>query len=290
MVKNRKVRNKRKAGSLTKETAATKLQSFNRGKTTRKHTKRFELYKKLPDDLQSIVNKKYKSIPVLRRENNKLLFEGARQGNLKKVKYALDNYAEVNATDDHGETALHFASGWGRTEIVRLLLEKGVDVNASDDDNITALHLASEYGHTEVVRLLLDAGADKDMKDFEDKTAFHWASSNGHIEIVKMLLNRDTQVNAKDQYGDTALYMASFYGRTEVVKFLLRYGADLNVKNKNGRTALDKVYQSLETFYDIVDDYEDEELEQIEDRIYNLEIVLKLLEKAKKKINKIKNS
>ena len=43
---------KRKAGSLTKDQAATKLQSSRRRKTTRKHTRRLQLYKNLPEELQ----------------------------------------------------------------------------------------------------------------------------------------------------------------------------------------------------------------------------------------------
>ena len=122
MVRTKTKKYKRKAGSLTKEQAATKLQSLKRGKTTRQHTKRLQLYKNLPEDLQNEVNKNYNKIDILKRQSNELLIRGAREGNLNMVKFALERHGDVDTINGWGETPLYIASDRGHLEIVKLLL------------------------------------------------------------------------------------------------------------------------------------------------------------------------
>ena len=45
----------------------------------------------------------------------------------------LDQCAEVNKSDEHGETPLHIAVFMGKVEMVRLLLEHNADVNNADN-------------------------------------------------------------------------------------------------------------------------------------------------------------
>ena len=61
--------------------------------------------------------------------------------------------------DENGETALHLASYWGDSEIVKMLIEAGADVNAVNKDGETALYWASLKGHQEIIKILKEAGA-----------------------------------------------------------------------------------------------------------------------------------
>lgn len=45
----------------------------------------------------------------------------------------LDQCAEVNKSDEHGQTPLHIAVFMGKVEMVRLLLEHNADVNKADN-------------------------------------------------------------------------------------------------------------------------------------------------------------
>ena len=135
-------------------------------------------------------------------------------------------------------TELIQASRNGRTETVAMLLEKGADMNATDNYGETVLQWASENGHTEIVKMLLEKGADVNAKRNCGNAALSSASYGGYTEIVKMLLKNGAIVNAEDNHGWTALQLASENGRIEIVKMLLADGADVNAKNNDGNTAL----------------------------------------------------
>jgi ankyrin repeat protein len=156
----------------------------------------------------------------------------------EKPRHAGNLFADVNAADKDGNTALMIASREGHTETVKALLEKGADVNATNKNGNTALILASQLDHTETVKALLEKGADVNATNMAGETPLIWASLKGHTEIVKALLEKGAEVNAKAKNGWTALIYASANGHTEMVKALLEKGAEVNAKTKNGRTAL----------------------------------------------------
>ncbi|ETV95682.1 hypothetical protein H310_11098 [Aphanomyces invadans] len=63
---------------------------------------------------------------------------------------------DVNHTDSAGQTLLHLAAFWGRTEMVRVLISLGGSMKAKNATGCTALDLAIHWGHSataEVIRL-----------------------------------------------------------------------------------------------------------------------------------------
>jgi hypothetical protein len=73
----------------------------------------------------------------------------------------LEHGANVNATDDHGRTPLHFAANFlDHDPMVKLLLENGANVNAADGRGLTPLHYACWKRAPLVARILLENGAD----------------------------------------------------------------------------------------------------------------------------------
>jgi ankyrin repeat protein len=73
------------------------------------------------------------------------------------------NGADVNTTNNNGETALIIAAqayGVSLTAVVETLLEAGVDVSARDNDGKTALMYA-RFRHHAIEHLLIDAGAEE---------------------------------------------------------------------------------------------------------------------------------
>jgi ankyrin repeat protein len=87
-------------------------------------------------------------------------------------------------------TALMYAAhdAIGRVGVVGVLLEAGAELDATDNDGQTALMKAAADGNEEAVRLLLQAGAVVDATGKHGKTALMWAAIKCKKEVVRMLL------------------------------------------------------------------------------------------------------
>lgn len=68
----------------------------------------------------------------------------------------------------------HYASRWGRGDVVEFLLGSGAEVNVQTRSSLaTPLHRAVYCGQVNVVRLLLEAGAQTQLTDTDGSSAFH---------------------------------------------------------------------------------------------------------------------
>ena len=76
----------------------------------------------------------------------------------------------VNVSHGGGYTALHHATMFNRTDVIKRLVDVGADVNRQNRYEDTPLHLAARHNNTEAVRLLLDNGADINLKNRTNKT------------------------------------------------------------------------------------------------------------------------
>ncbi len=145
--------------------------------------------------------------------------------------------------DQHGSTALMWASSNGHSEVVELLLayadRAGVlteMLKARALNGNTALTWAASRGRDEIVKMLLKTALEEtdilvdlmQVRDNDGKTALSWAAGNGHVQVVRLLLRVAKGegiladiVQAQNNEGSTALMWAASNGHTEVVKNLL---------------------------------------------------------------------
>ena len=122
----------------------------------------------------------------------------------------------MNATKNNGETALHIAASWGRTECLRKLLEMNADINVKiHETDATPLHIAAQHGFTEIVKELARDLIFVNEKLKDGNTALHLAVSYGHTETVKAIIAIHRSLS------DTALHYADQIGRTEIVVAIL---------------------------------------------------------------------
>ena len=77
----------------------------------------------------------------------------------------LNDGADPNFADKHGQTPLHLASGLGYAllEAVQFLCTARADVDKLDNNGWTPQVIAAQEGHEAIVRALLDASTDKEQ-------------------------------------------------------------------------------------------------------------------------------
>jgi ankyrin repeat protein len=96
--------------------------------------------------------------------------------------------ADIDAQDQHGETALHEAASVGDLDLVGILISAGADINVQDERGQTPLHKAAIRGHWEVMEALRAAGADLYCKDRDGRSPFRlWAMEYPAIAQAKLI-------------------------------------------------------------------------------------------------------
>ena len=124
---------------------------------------------------------------------------------------------------------------------VKEIINKGdFDVNAKDESGSTALHYAAILENPEITKLLLSKGANINDVDNHGNTTLHHAVLSENNEMVNLLLStKGIEINAKDALGNTALHLAAKEDLPNIVEALIKNGANVNEENKNMKTALD---------------------------------------------------
>lgn len=103
-----------------------------------------------------------------------------------------------------------------------LCLQNKGSIDAQDNHGKTALMYASEEGLIGYLEILIDSGASVDIADKIGCTALHYACKRDDVCFVKKLLNSNANVNKSDCYGHTPMLYAAASGRTKIVRFLIQ--------------------------------------------------------------------
>lgn len=124
------------------------------------------------------------------------------------MSYLLAKGANVNARDGKGQTALQLAINFGFTEGVQLLVDRKADLNESNDAGETPLISAVHRRDLAMLRILLKAGADPDRADNSGRSARDYAALEGRTgpllgEIESSTKAREQRAKAKGTYGPT---------------------------------------------------------------------------------------
>ncbi len=82
------------------------------------------------------------------------LIEAIKKGHVALVHAFLAKGASANARDARGGSALHWAAGRGKRDVVELLLAEGADARARDDAGRTALYVAECRSQSEIADVL----------------------------------------------------------------------------------------------------------------------------------------
>ncbi|KAM7115102.1 85/88 kDa calcium-independent phospholipase A2 isoform 1-T2 [Molossus nigricans] len=179
-------------------------------------------------------------------------------------------HAQMDVTDNNGETAFHYAVQGDNSQVLQLLGKNAsAGLNQVNNQGLTPLHLACQMGKQEMVHVLLLCNArcnvmgpsgypihtamkfsqkgcaemiiSTDSSQVHSKdprygaSPLHWAKN---AEMARLLLKRGCDVNCTSSAGNTALHVAVLRGRFDCVLVLLTYGANANARGELGNTPL----------------------------------------------------
>jgi hypothetical protein len=133
--------------------------------------------------------------------------------------------ADVDIKNDYGETPLSYFAKSGDIPRIKLLVSKGADVNTTDNNGETLLMKAAARGR-EVIELLLKLGVNPNAKDNSGNKASDYALSQPEKFILHMAEKRYTKKMFPSTHGRVAPYWmeicntlgnAGIYGLRKVI-------------------------------------------------------------------------
>jgi ankyrin repeat protein len=154
--------------------------------------------------------------------------DAAMRGDRAAVQKLIAAKADVNAPQNDGATALHWAVYKADKEMVGMLVRAGANPKAANRQGSTPLWLASINGDAAIIATLLEAGADANEQLPLGRTPLMIAARTGKVDAIKTLLDHGADANAKEtQRGTTALMWAADEAHADAVKLLIERGADI---------------------------------------------------------------
>jgi ankyrin repeat protein len=158
--------------------------------------------------------------------------DAAMRGDVAAVRALLAKKVNVNAPQNDGSTALHWAVQRGNVELVNLLVRSGANVKAATREGVTPLWLASLNGDAATLGALIEAGGDPNEKLPLGRTPLMIASRTGNVAAMTVLLDKGADANAKETLrGTTPVMWAADEGHAPAVKLLLDRGADIKARS-----------------------------------------------------------
>ena len=188
---------------------------------------------------------------------NSELLNTAGRGDCAAIETLIEQGANPNYRDRHGNTPMSNAAWGGAIKAMDLLHELGADLNLECCAGNPLLSHAAFNAQAKSVRWLLARGADSNRANGKTGEApLHFAISKKNdprrTAIVRALIAAGADVNMKtipgaetscfmrDAFlkGETPLHRAAAFGDKEMIEALLDAGADPSAKDANGDTPL----------------------------------------------------
>jgi len=144
-------------------------------------------------------------------------------GKHKIVCCLLEHKARVGHRNEHQQTALHYAAMKGHIKIIQALMKYGAGLEDKDDKGYTPAHCAAQFGHTALLDFFKRKGANLFATDKENHTILHWTAYNKHPLATSWILNEGVEIHAKDSKGRTAIHWAAKQGNDGILKILVEF-------------------------------------------------------------------
>eukprot|EP01129_Flabellula_baltica_P003267 TRINITY_DN13066_c0_g1_i1.p1 TRINITY_DN13066_c0_g1~~TRINITY_DN13066_c0_g1_i1.p1 ORF type:complete len:731 (+),score=122.44 TRINITY_DN13066_c0_g1_i1:31-2223(+) len=175
--------------------------------------------------------------------------------NIKMIKKLLEKGANINCSDDAGNTLLHrcIIDNDLKPLAHDLLMNYNVDVQAKNKQQNNPLIIAIHEEDDHIVRMLLQRGADPNIK-CDTVFPIHAAADTDNLDIVKILVDFGADINIVDSLGNSPLHIASKRGSLEIVEYLLGAKVDTRITNNLFLKAFDMT--SNERIRKLIEDWD----------------------------------
>ncbi|CDK31050.1 ankyrin repeat domain-containing protein [Candidatus Babela massiliensis] len=162
-------------------------------------------------------------------------------GNMQLFNLIIYKQADINMSDNNGNTPLIILAKYGHKKILEELLRYSdiLKINAQNKDGYTALMMAAYYNNFKVAKKLILYKANLNIQDQSKNTALTYAIFFKNDDIANLLLDNQADVNVQNIKGETPLIMAIKNNNLNLVKKIIDNGAKLNFKDTEGLDALD---------------------------------------------------
>jgi len=168
------------------------------------------------------------------------LIEAVENGNLEIVKDLLSLGANVDVSDNDGNTALMYAAknkdNSVNIEIIDILLLNNANFRKKNDEGMTALMIAASFNNnSEVIDALLEyrLASELDVKEAFIKSIINDAP----INIIKTFVNKGLSVNTVVNDKSALIYAAESNSKTDIIEYLLKSGASKYYRTIEGKSA-----------------------------------------------------
>lgn len=126
--------------------------------------------------------------------------------------------ADTELVNRRGDTALIFATRSNRVANVRKLVDAKCNINAQNDNGWSALHYAAKYNYKDILILLLEFNANVSLLTTNEHfSPLHLAVMSNHIELAKLLLEAKANPHLKSKDQQTIMMMSKSAQMDEVV-------------------------------------------------------------------------
>jgi ankyrin repeat protein len=170
------------------------------------------------------------------KEGNTPLIAATAHGEGVPVEWLIKNGANINAANNKGLTALHFAALLNDSDMVCRLLSQGADPGKIDSAGRSPLHLL--LSPDTLVRPLSDILFDSYFERFR-RDSLH--------AVIAQLIKAGAPLNLLDTAGDSPLHLAVRTRSIDLISELLEAGAPVFVCNNSGLTPCEVM--SIEDYY-----------------------------------------
>uniref|UniRef100_A0A1I8HQN6 ANK_REP_REGION domain-containing protein n=1 Tax=Macrostomum lignano TaxID=282301 RepID=A0A1I8HQN6_9PLAT len=121
--------------------------------------------------------------------------------------------------------------------------ESGTDVNAQNNEGKGALHFAAEVGSKEMIRFLLSKGALIDLKDKHGETPVFGAIRRGKEKVAELLLDRGASASSTNNNGLSVFSLAVAVNSVKVVELLRQTEASLSIDHVVDELKLEDIFK-----------------------------------------------